>query len=203
MKSTTYRAATLLTIPRGKAALRLQRVGNAQPHFNVGSMKKSVFPLAPSKEQSQIARLVNEGFASVDELAETSIATFDLTQLDQSILAKAFRGELVPQDPKDEPASVLLERIREARESEKANKNRKGGRKDTPQKLAEESSAEPSTASLLDVLRKAGTRLHVDDLQAASGFSSTKFYSQLKDAIASGAINEELDDDNHYLVPAE
>ena len=39
----------------------------------------------------------------------------DLDQLDQSILAKAFRGELVPQDPNDEPASSLLARIREQR----------------------------------------------------------------------------------------
>jgi type I restriction enzyme S subunit len=37
--------------------------------------------------------------------------------LNQSILAKAFRGELVPQDPGDEPASVLLDRIRAARET--------------------------------------------------------------------------------------
>jgi hypothetical protein len=37
----------------------------------------------------------------------------DLDSLDQSILAKAFRGELVPQDPNDEPASVLLARIRQ------------------------------------------------------------------------------------------
>ena len=40
-----------------------------------------------------------------------------LTQLDQSILAKAFRGELVPQDPRDEPASELLARIRTTRET--------------------------------------------------------------------------------------
>ena len=38
-----------------------------------------------------------------------------LDYLDQAILAKAFRGELVPQDPCDEPASVLLERIRAQR----------------------------------------------------------------------------------------
>lgn len=37
-------------------------------------------------------------------------------RLTQSILAKAFRGQLVPQDPNDEPASVLIEQIREAKE---------------------------------------------------------------------------------------
>jgi type I restriction enzyme S subunit len=41
-----------------------------------------------------------------------------LDRLDQAILAKAFRGELVPQDPNDEPASVLLERIRASRAAE-------------------------------------------------------------------------------------
>jgi type I restriction enzyme S subunit len=43
-----------------------------------------------------------------------------LDQLDQSILAKAFRGELVPQNPNDEPASVLLERIRTERAKREA-----------------------------------------------------------------------------------
>jgi type I restriction enzyme, S subunit len=38
-----------------------------------------------------------------------------LREMDRSILAKAFRGELVPQDPTDEPASVLLERLRAER----------------------------------------------------------------------------------------
>src|SRR5262249_11937829 len=49
-------------------------------------------------------------------LEEKLHATFaDLDQLDQAILAKAFRGELVPQGPSDEPASALLARIRERR----------------------------------------------------------------------------------------
>ena len=49
----------------------------------------------------------------------------NLTQLDQSILAKAFRGELVRQDPNDEPASALLERIRAQREAAEANGKKK------------------------------------------------------------------------------
>ncbi len=52
-------------------------------------------------------------------------------QLTQSILAKAFQGELVPQDPNDEPVSVLLERIRAEREAEakaaKKSTGKKGG----------------------------------------------------------------------------
>ena len=45
----------------------------------------------------------------------------DLDQLDQSLLAKAFRGELVPQDPIDEPASALLERHRTSQAEAPAN----------------------------------------------------------------------------------
>ena len=51
--------------------------------------------------------------------------TSKLSQLDQSILAKAFRGELVPQDPRDEPASELLARIRTTRDANAAGTARK------------------------------------------------------------------------------
>ena len=47
---------------------------------------------------------------TLEERYETAKASVD--RLPQSILAKAFRGELVPQDPNDEPAEALLERIR-------------------------------------------------------------------------------------------
>ena len=55
-------------------------------------------------------------------------AQTQVDKLTQSILARAFRGELVPQDPNDEPASVLLERIKQARaknEMEKKTGKRK------------------------------------------------------------------------------
>jgi type I restriction enzyme S subunit len=57
-------------------------------------------------------------FALADQIqARYTKAKAHIEKLTQSILAKAFRGELVPQDPNDEPASVLLERIRKGKES--------------------------------------------------------------------------------------
>lgn len=69
------------------------------------------------REQEDIVRRVDHGFAWLDKIAtEHARAAHLLPKLDQAILAKAFRGELVPQDPNDEPASELLERIKAERE---------------------------------------------------------------------------------------
>lgn len=63
-------------------------------------------------EQKKIVRRADQLFAFADQLeARLADARQRVDALTQSILAKAFRGELVPQDPNDEPASVLLERI--------------------------------------------------------------------------------------------
>ena len=67
-------------------------------------------------EQDEIVRRIEFSFKWIDRLAsEAKSARKLVDHLDQAVLAKAFRGELVPQDPSDEPASVLLERIRAAR----------------------------------------------------------------------------------------
>jgi len=80
-------------------------------------------------EQIEIVRRVEQLFAFTDQLeAKVASARSRIDLLTQSILVKAFRGELVPQDPSDEPASVLLERIQAQRA---AAPKAKRGRKNT------------------------------------------------------------------------
>lgn len=76
------------------------------------------FLIAPLQEQQEIVRRVQTLFKTADRIEQRyQKARTYIDQLTQSILAKAFRGELVAQDPNDEPASVLLERIRAEREN--------------------------------------------------------------------------------------
>jgi type I restriction enzyme S subunit len=74
------------------------------------------FPVPPLEEQEMIVDRIEATFARTHCLeAEAARARALLDRLESAILAKAFRGELVPQDPNDEPASVLLDRIRAER----------------------------------------------------------------------------------------
>jgi type I restriction enzyme S subunit len=82
---------------------------------NINSTQLQHLPfLRPSiDEQRAIVRVIGLAFSWIDRLAsETTSARKLIDHLDQAILAKAFRGELVPQARNDEPASVLLERIK-------------------------------------------------------------------------------------------
>lgn len=90
------------------------------------SLKQFPFPLAPLGEQKRIVKRIKELFSFADQI-EKSVeeAKKRIDKIDQAILAKAFRGELVPQDPNDEPASVLLERITKKKELEKPVKKDK------------------------------------------------------------------------------
>ena len=71
--------------------------------------------LAPLEEQREIVSRIEAAFGMVERLVGKAEKALTLTdRLDQRILAKAFSGELVPQNPNDEPASALLDHIREA-----------------------------------------------------------------------------------------
>ncbi|WP_247655417.1 restriction endonuclease subunit S [Stutzerimonas frequens] len=88
----------------------------ARPTLNLEQLRALPVPIPACGEQTEIVRRVEQLFAFADQLeARVKAAQIRIDRLTQSILAKAFRGELVPQDPNDEPASVLLERIKAQR----------------------------------------------------------------------------------------
>ncbi len=88
-----------------------------QPNIKLESLNPYPLPLPPLSEQREIVRRVESLFAFADQLeVRYRKAQEYVDKLTPSLLAKAFRGELVPQDPNDEPAAILLERIRNARE---------------------------------------------------------------------------------------
>ena len=86
--------------------------------LNLGLLKALAIPLPPLAEQRRIVAEV-ERRLSVVQQAEAAVeaSLVRAERLRQSILKQAFSGKLVPQDPNDEPASVLLERIRAEREA--------------------------------------------------------------------------------------
>lgn len=102
-------------------------VGATRAGLNTRLLRDLWMPLPPPSEQDAILEILNEyrGICTRTTSEQRSLAE-SINRLDASILAKAFRGELVPQDPNDDAASVLLERIRSERE--KAGAKPKRGR---------------------------------------------------------------------------
>ena len=86
--------------------------GVSQSNINAKKLAAFDFLLPSVQEQTEIVRRVESLFAYADRLEARYItARAQVEKLTPASLAKAFRGELVPQDPNDEPASVLLARI--------------------------------------------------------------------------------------------
>jgi type I restriction enzyme S subunit len=90
--------------------------GTGQPNFNGTKLGQLQVPFVPVAQQQDVVHRIETAFAWVVRIAsEVTSARKLIDHLDQAVLDKAFQGELVPQDPNDEPASMLLERIRAER----------------------------------------------------------------------------------------
>ena len=88
-------------------------------------MRTLTVPVPSLAVQDAVVDKADRALGEINRLeAEAFAARRLLDRLDQAILGKAFRGELAPQDPADEPASVLLDRIRAERAA--APKSKRG-----------------------------------------------------------------------------
>ena len=95
--------------------------GTGQPNVNGQSLSNLIVPLPPLTEQHRIVAKIEELLPKIEEYGKAQDALNKLNaelpeRLKKSILQEAITGRLVPQNPNDEPASVLLERIRKEKE---------------------------------------------------------------------------------------
>ncbi|WP_343721666.1 hypothetical protein [Herbaspirillum seropedicae] len=119
-----------------------------QASINQQDVRLTPIPLMPEDEQNAILQLLVEQLGATAELEPTiEHAVKQSTAQRQNILRAAFAGELVPQDPNDEPASLLLERI-QAERAERAKQPKT--RKTKPKEIA------AMVSQLIDVLAEAG-----------------------------------------------
>ncbi|MBO1301079.1 restriction endonuclease subunit S [Enterococcus sp. DIV1271a] len=97
--------------------MKKNSAGGLQKFYSLTMIRKMLCPLPPLYEQKRIVAKIEELFALIDTIESNQLEFKQLTeQLDKKILDLAMHGKLVPQDPTDEPASVLLDKIKEEKE---------------------------------------------------------------------------------------
>ena len=102
-----------LLSPETQSTIHGKKVDVARANLSLTDVSEFAVPLPPLLEQQVIGTEVESRLTIADEVEKTITAELKRAeQLRQSILKKAFSGKLVSQDPNDEPASVLLERIK-------------------------------------------------------------------------------------------
>jgi type I restriction enzyme S subunit len=108
-----------LYLTKNYSDIRRLSSGGVQPNLNLGLIEQLPVPLCSLPEQQEIVRLLDEQFEAIERSEREIDAALKRSEaLRQAILHRAFTGCLVPQDAADEPASVLLARLR--REPQKA-----------------------------------------------------------------------------------
>lgn len=122
----------------GQKHLIVGGAGVGRPNLNAPTIEAIPIPMPPLAEQHRIVAEIERRLSVADEIEKTIEQSLKQAErLRQSILKKAFEGKLVAQNADDEPASVLLERIREekAKVEAETKKNRKSkAKKNTKEK---------------------------------------------------------------------
>jgi restriction endonuclease S subunit/predicted ATPase len=165
--------------------------GSLIQHMFTSQLGEFYFPLPPAAEQAEIVRQVERRLESGDRLAAALTRQLErAVDTRQSLLREAFAGKLVPQDPKDEPALLLLDRIRVARiaDAEAQKQARKASDKTAPNRTnetADMNQSIPTTDALQKAWQKIGKKPDAKKLFQAVGFApdqAVSFYELLRTA---------------------
>lgn len=164
-------------------------VATTLPILNKSKFEKLVFAICSQEEQNFITDDIESKFSNIEKMEETIIQNLKVSDtLKQSLLQKAFEGKLVEQDPTDEPASVLLERIKKEREEYlKAEKEKKKIQKEPMKK---KSAAKDFEFPLIDTIKdKFGRKSFTfDQLKSEVGIN----YDDLREELFSLLDNEKV-----------
>ena len=179
--------------------MRKAMKGVAVHGINIGDVRAIQLPVPPLSEQREIVRRVEALFALAEQVeGRVRAATLQAERLPQAILARTFRGELVPTEAElaakegreYEPASVLLERIQKVRSQQKPANRGHGGKEMTKRSGRH---AAKIRRPLAEVLREQGKPLSPERLFDLAGFDEQtvdEFYEQLRGLIKDGTIRE-------------
>lgn len=110
--------ATMIGSPHLQSWMNQRLKGITYRGLNIETLKKLPIPIPPQDEQHRLSDAVSR-YLSVDEIlaSKMSAQLKHCTALRQSVLKWAFEGKLVDQDPDDEPAAILLDRIKTERKA--------------------------------------------------------------------------------------
>jgi type I restriction enzyme S subunit len=155
--------------------------GVGRPRLNLGEIKNIVVPLPPIEEQEIISEEIERSLSIADKVNDTIEFNMKRSEfLRQSILKCAFEGKLVPPDPSDEPASVLLKKILE--EDPRKKIELKPFKRVDIKKIT----MPKERLSLYEVLSDAGTQLAPEELFKKANFDEEtvdEFYQELREDV--------------------
>jgi hypothetical protein len=167
----------------GRKDLERAAYGAGKPGLNLTNIRELIIALPPLAEQRQIVKEVNRFFTTIEKIkTQTDRNLMRAARLRQSLLKKAFSGQLIPQDESDESATTLLENIKKERGV--AQKRALNEKKDSRIKRGIKVKSKKVKRNVLSVLSEFPEGITPERLLGESNYSIEEidvFYMQLKE----------------------
>jgi type I restriction enzyme S subunit len=201
-------AAYALASPAGQAIITGHVKGIAQSGINLADLRTFPLPVASEDEQREIITFIDNAYSRIDALAASiQAAEGSVNDLVAAVLRRAFRGALVPQDPNDDPASTLLERMRAERAVEAATPQPKY-KKPTVSKVVSGRKTDMSQTRkdvgrdhLSEIVARTSSRsMNVKELYIQADMDVDEFYKQLATELSHGQLRQSADKTNLELA---
>lgn len=192
--------AYALQSPGVQEWLRSQHRGMDMPVLNLSEVRLAPIPIAPIGEQAEVVARVDSLFALADAIQNRYTAALgQMERMAPVLLAKAFRGELCPQDPNDEPASALLARVVADRNAPAPTRQPRLSRVGRPPRAPKDTASMTKSRQDDDVmgqpylaghLRRIGTPATAEALFKVAELPVADFYKQLAWEVDQGHVKD-------------